>query len=69
MNWRRAAMLAIIPWVPTMAIILLNIYWHGIAGDSTWSNYLWRVGQIALLLYGGMTWALTMSKPYTPKDS
>jgi hypothetical protein len=62
-------MLAIIPWVLTMTLILLNIHWEGIAGNGSWSNYLWRVSQIALIVYGGMTWALVRSRPHPRKSS
>jgi len=68
MSLGRAAVLAIIPWVLTMALILLDIHWEGIAGDGTWSNYLWRVSKAALILYGGMTWALVASRPHPRED-
>ena len=68
MSLGRAAVLAIIPWVLTMALILLDIHWEGIAGDGTWSNYLCRVSAIALTLYGGMTWALVVSRPRLRKE-
>ena len=65
MSLGRAAVLALVPWALTMTLILLHIHWSGIAGDGSWSNYLWRVSKIALILYGGMTGALVASRPHS----
>jgi hypothetical protein len=69
MKLKRAALLAIVPWVITMSLTLLYIHWNGIAGGGEWPNYLWRVGQVALILYVVFTWALIKSRPHSAKEA
>jgi hypothetical protein len=67
MTWRRAALLAIIPWVILVATIFAYHVWDGMQAYYGWQNYAWRMTQVAIVLYAGCTWALRSSRPYTPK--
>lgn len=62
----RAAALALIPWGLMMALMLFCIRPDGIAGDGSWTNYVWRMSHIALILYVAFTWAL--ATPPAHKD-
>ncbi len=58
MSWRRAAVLAAIPWALILAVLVPHQIWDGMAERYGWTSFTIRMISIAAFLYCAFTVAL-----------